>query len=146
MNNIILKGRLTKSPETRNTESGKVVTSITVACDTGKDRPADFINCVAWEKTAELIDKYFDKGSEILLTGALKNRSYDDKDGIKRYVSEVRIDRVEFCGSKSKGESSNSSERKEKTSEKREKTPDELFGSELDGINITQEKDVELPF
>ena len=71
MNLVVLKGRIVRDPEVRITGTGKAVVDFTVACDTGKDRTADFISCTAWDKTAELIGKWFSKGKEILLTGSV---------------------------------------------------------------------------
>jgi len=99
MNLVILSGRLTKDPEIRYTNSKKAVASFTVAVEDGKDkdgnRRAQFLPCIAWEKTAELIDQYFTKGKPITVTGKLTVRSYD-KDGEKRYVSEVVVSGIEF--------------------------------------------------
>jgi len=99
MNFVILAGRLTKDPEIRYTDSKKAVASFTVACDDGKDRDgnrrAQFISCVAWDKTAEFIDQYFSKGDGINLYGKIQVRTYE-KDGQKRYVTEVNVSGVEF--------------------------------------------------
>lgn len=107
LNTIILQGRLTKDAEIRYTNSQKAVASFTVAVDRGKDKGADFINCVAWENTALFIEKYFRKGDMILIEGRLQQRNYEDKDGNKRTLYEVVVGSVNFCGSKSKsGEAS----------------------------------------
>lgn len=104
MNITILKGRLTNNPELKTTQSGTSVCSFTLAVDkryTQENGPtADFINCVAWKKTAEFITKYFTKGQEMLVEGSLQVRSYTDNTGAKRYVTEVIVDNVEFCGPK----------------------------------------------
>ena len=70
----------------------------------GKDGPkqADFIGLVAWEKTAEFADKYLDKGRQVLVEGRIQTGSYE-KDGQKRYTTDVIVDRMEFCGSKGGG-------------------------------------------
>jgi len=99
MNLVVLKGRLARDPEVRTTGTGKSVVDFTVACDAGKDRQADFINCTAWDKTAELVGKWFHKGKEILLRGSVKVSKYDTENGT-RYKTYVLADRVEFCGSK----------------------------------------------
>lgn len=98
MNKVILMGRFTKDPEVRTTTSGKTVVSFTVA--TGRGDNVEFSNCIAWEKTAELISQYFNKGSQILLEGRLKTRSYESN-GSKRYTTEVIVSSIEFTGSKS---------------------------------------------
>ncbi|AYH40738.1 hypothetical protein A5N82_13885 [Christensenella minuta] len=99
MNLVVLKGRLAMDPEVRTTGSGKTVSHFTVACDAGKDRPADFISCTAWDKTAELIGKWFSKGKEILLTGSVKVSKYETETGT-RYKTYVLTSRIEFCGSR----------------------------------------------
>ena len=99
LNNITLHGRLTKDVELRYTNSNKAVGSFTIACDRpGKDKGADFINCVAWEQTAQMIEKWFHKGSEIVLSGRLQSRQYEDKSGSKRTAYEVVVSSVDFCG------------------------------------------------
>ena len=105
MNKVILKGRITKDIEVRYIQTTNVaVTSFSVAVDRptkqGEERKADFINCVAYSKTAEFVSKYFQKGQEILLTGRIQIRNYDDKDGKKVYVTEIIAENEEFCGSK----------------------------------------------
>ena len=98
MNHVILTGRLVKDPEIRYTNDKKAVASFTVACADGKKdgKPrSQFIPCVAWEKTAELVDKYFLKGDPITVTGKITVRTYE-KDGRKVYVTEVRVLGVEF--------------------------------------------------
>ena len=106
----IIKGRITKDVEIRRTQSGKAVCSFHIACDNGKDKngqqyPADFIPCVAWGQTAEVIQKYFPKGAEILVEGELKTRTYDDERGSKHYIMEVNVSEICFCGSKSSNSS-----------------------------------------
>lgn len=108
MNKIILLGRLTKDPKVDQTPTGKTVATFSIAVDrpfTGKDgqREADFINIVAWNKTAELCGSNLGKGNRALVEGRLQIRSYDSKDGKKRYVTEVIADRVEFIDRKKDG-------------------------------------------
>lgn len=104
MNIITLKGRLVADPELRQTQSGVSHTRFKVAVDkyTGKDgeKSADFIDCDAWRNTAEFISKYFAKGQEIVISGALHNNNYEKQDGTKVYSYIVTADRVEFCGAK----------------------------------------------
>ena len=99
MNHVILSGRLTKDPEIRYTSNNKAVASLTLAVDDGKDkdgeRKTQYIPCVAWEKTAELIDKHFLKGDPLTVIGKLSVRSYE-KDGQKKYVTEVVVSGIEF--------------------------------------------------
>lgn len=96
LNNAIVMGRLVKDPEVRYTQSQKAVVSFTIACDRDKGEGTDFIDCVAWEKTAEFISKYFFKGSMIIVCGHLNQRSWEDKDGKKRSSYEVTAERVYF--------------------------------------------------
>lgn len=101
MNKIILLGRLTKDPEVRYTQNGKVVTQFTLAVDRpfaaadGK-KEADFIPVVIWGKSAELAGNSLGKGQRVLVEGRVQIRSYDANDGSKRWVTEVIADRFEF--------------------------------------------------
>ncbi len=111
MNKVILLGRLTAKPELRYTSSNTALLRFTVAVNrnfTSADgkREADFINVVAWRKQAETIAKYFDKGNLIAIEGRLQTGSYDDKDGNKRYTTDVALDNFEFVESKSSREKS----------------------------------------
>jgi len=104
-NKVILMGRLTADPELKQTQNGKNYSQITVAIDRdytpqGQEKQADFISVVAWEKTAEFISKYFCKGKMIHVDGSLRQRSYE-KDGQKRYITEVLARDISFCGDKS---------------------------------------------
>lgn len=101
MNRIIIMGRLTRDPELRQTNSGTPVASFTVAVDRrGKEKATDFIDCVAWQGTAEFVRKYFTKGQRICVEGRLQIRDWTDSDGHKRRAAEVIADGVEFCESK----------------------------------------------
>lgn len=105
LNYIILHGRLVETPELKTTGSGTSVTSFRIAVPrdyktSDGQEITDFHTCVAWRKTAEFIPRYFAKGSEIIVQGTLENRSFEDKNGNKRTVSEINVAKVEFCGSK----------------------------------------------
>lgn len=101
INNVVLMGRMTRDPELRKTNTDKSVVNFTIAVDRfGKDNGADFINCVAWEKTADFINGYFSKGSMIAVSGSISTRSYEDKDGNKRTATEVTVREASFCGGK----------------------------------------------
>ena len=105
LNVAIIMGRLTRDPELRRTNSGKPVASITVAVDRdyapdGQEKETDFIDCVVWNGTAEFVEKYFKKGSMIILKGRLQIRSWTDKDGNKRRTAEIVADNVYFGESK----------------------------------------------
>lgn len=114
MNKIILIGRLTKDPELRYTQSGTAVAGFTLAVDRrfsnqSGEREADFVNCVAWQKAAEFVAQYFQKGKQMALEGRLQVRSYDGNDGQKRWVTEVVAEQIEFVGSKHDSNSNRSS-------------------------------------
>ena len=102
MNQVNLIGRLTKAPELRYTQDNKAVATFTLAVNRGygENKQADFINIVVWEKQAENVSKYLEKGSLIGLTGRVQTRSYDATDGTKRYVTEIVANNVEFLESK----------------------------------------------
>ena len=106
MNKVILLGRLTKDPETRYTQSTNTqVTSFTLAVNRrfvkqGEERQADFINIVAWNKTAEFVSKYFNKGQQVGVIGRIQTRNYDDEQGVKHYITEVIAEEVYFAGEK----------------------------------------------
>jgi len=95
-------GRLTRDPELRNTNSGKPVCNFTVAVNagSGENQTTDFINCVAWNKMAEFVSDYFSKGKMIIVVGKLQTQSWEDKDGSKRYKTEVFVQEVNFGESK----------------------------------------------
>ena len=109
MNHFVGIGRLTRDPNVKYTQSGKAYASLTLAIDRRKsgdgNQQADFISCVAWEKTAEVISQYVSKGQKIAVEGRIQTRSYE-KDGTKRYVTEVVVNSMEFCDSKGGGTSS----------------------------------------
>ena len=106
MNVVVLSGNITKDPEIRYTQSGKAVAMLSLAVTRGWKKaegsqypPSDYFNVVAWDRLAEFCNKYLLKGSRILVEGRLQSRSYE-KDGIKRYITEVVANDIEFAGSK----------------------------------------------
>ena len=108
MNKVILMGRLTRDPEVRYTQTGKVVCQFTLAVDRPfanqeGQREADFIAIVVWGKIAELCGNSLTKGQRALVDGRLQIRSYDAKDGTKRWVTEVIANSVEFIERKATG-------------------------------------------
>ena len=104
LNACILMGRLTADPELRTTQTGKSVTSFTLAVDRdfqqNDEKQADFISVVAWGKTAEFVKKWFSKGRMIAVVGRIQARTYTDKDGNNRKAVEVVADKVSFTGEK----------------------------------------------
>ena len=113
LNKVILIGRLTANPELKQTSGGNAVTSFTIAVDrpATKDgkKETDFINIVAWRKTAEFVSKYFSKGSAIIVCGSIQTRSWKDADGKTRYATEVVASEVSFAESKKASETNVSS-------------------------------------
>ena len=100
LNRIVIMGRLVRDPELRRSQSGKAVTSFTVAVDRpGVKDKTDFIDCVAWEKKAEFVSRYFRKGQRIEVSGVITTRTYE-KDGQNRKSTELRADQVFFGDSK----------------------------------------------
>lgn len=103
LNKVIIGGRLTSTPELKQTNGGVAVTSFSVAVNrkySKEEQKADFINCTAWKQTAEFISKYFQKGSSICVVGQIQNRSWTDQNGQKRTVTEVIVDEALFVDSK----------------------------------------------
>lgn len=105
VNKMILQGRMCGDAEMRSTQNGTPVCSFRVAWNEKvKERETKlFLPCVAWQGTAELVSKYFPKGKEIVVEGRLATREYEDRDGNKRSVTEMTVERVHFCGSKQDG-------------------------------------------
>ena len=102
LNHASIHGRFARDPELRRTNNGKAVASFTLAVDNpGKDSGASFIDCVAWDKTAEFISNYFMKGNAIIVEGRLASRQFETKDGHKRSVTEVVVNQAHFCEKKS---------------------------------------------
>ena len=129
MNRVVLIGRLTRDPELRYTSGNNAaVCNFTIAVDRGftgqsGEREADFIPVVVWNKQAENVKNYLNKGSQVAVEGRIQVRNYDDQNGQKRYVTEVIASNVEFLGSK------NSSSNTSSDSENVEPTPYD-FGDE----------------
>lgn len=102
MNLHLIHGRLVRDPEfTTGTEPTKDRVKFTVAVDRRYGDEADFFDCTCFGKRAQVIYKYFSKGSEILVTGEGQLRSYEDKNGVKRKAYSVLVSDFDFCGSKS---------------------------------------------
>lgn len=106
INTVALVGRLTKDPELRTTTSGTGVATFTLAVnrdfkDANGNREADFINCVAWRKTAEILANYTKKGSLIGLIGRIQTRSYENQQGNRVFVTEVVVERFNLLESRS---------------------------------------------
>lgn len=106
LNKVILIGRTTKEPDVRRTASGTAVASFSLALDNpyvlkdGKST-TDYVDCVVWEKQAEVMEKYIGKGRLLAVEGRIQSRNYEDKDGNRRYVTEVVCNNVKILDKKS---------------------------------------------
>lgn len=113
MNKSILMGRLTKDPELRYTSGNNTaVCSFTIAVNRRMPKDgqpqADFINCIAWSKSAEFVAKYFRKGQQIAVVGRIQTRTWEDNESRKHYVTEIVVEEADFAGSRPKTESNKS--------------------------------------
>ena len=104
MNKVLLVGRITKDVEIKMTSNQTPYCNFTLAVerrfkDANGQRQVDFINCVAWKQTATFIQQYFKKGSRIGIEGNIQTRSYEDKDQVKHFITEVIVDAAEFVES-----------------------------------------------
>ena len=112
MNKVVLLGRLTKDVDVRYTQATNImVASFSLAVNRrfakqGEERQADFINVVAWSKTAEFCSKYFKKGQQVGVIGRLQTRNYEDDKGVKHYITEVVAEEVYPIWNKTKDEQS----------------------------------------
>ena len=112
MNKVILMGRLTRDPEVRYTQTNNtMVATFSLAVNRrfvrqGEERQADFINIVAWNKTAEFCSKYFKKGQQVGIIGRIQTRTWDDDQGQKHYVTEVVAEETYFADSRKDGDTS----------------------------------------
>lgn len=107
INSVALTGRLTKDVDLRTTQSGISVASFTLAVNRqySKDKEADFINCVAFKKTAEVLQQFAGKGRLIGVTGSIQTRHYTGKDGKEVYVTEVLANNISFLDSRNSAQS-----------------------------------------
>lgn len=112
-NKVILGGRLTADVELKTTPSGVSVCSFSLAVNRKYskegEQQTDFISCQAWRGTAEFISKYFKKGSPLCIVGSIQQRTWTDKDGQKRYATEVVVDEAMFVDSKNDSQSTETS-------------------------------------
>ena len=150
MNHVILMGRLVRDPELRHTQSGIPVVSFRIAVDRRfskeqGERQADFIDIVAWRQTAEFIQKYFSKGRMIAVHGSLQVREWQDKEGNKRWSTEVQADQVYFTGEKRE---SGGGYNAPATYADRDAPPIDAGGGSVAGSDFAEldEDDGELPF
>lgn len=106
LNVVALTGRLVADPQLRQTETGRKVASLRIACDrsyqdASGNRSADFLDVIAWEKTGEFICRNFSKGDLLSVTGRLQSRTYRDRSGANRHVVEVVANTADFSGPRS---------------------------------------------
>lgn len=145
MNSVNLTGRFTRDPDIRYTDGGTSIARFSVACDRRFKQEggptADFINCVAFGKTAEFIEKYFLKGMKIEITGRIQTGSYTNQDGNKVYTTDVVAEQVGF--GESKAASQGTQGRAGHAND-----PDEGFGEqdEYGFMDVPDGIDEELPF
>lgn len=107
LNHVVLMGRLTRDVEVRYSQSqngeiavGRFAIAVDRYTNSGDENKADFINCVAFGKTAEFISKYFGKGNMLAVIGRITTGSYTNKDGVKVYTTDVVVERASFTGEK----------------------------------------------
>lgn len=139
MNKCILVGNLTRDPELTQTQSGISMCRFSIAVNrnysnANGEREADFINIVTWRGLADNCGKYLSKGRKVAICGQIQTRSYDDKDGNKRYSTEVVADDVEFINSAGGGEGGGANYSKEERTSAPKKLTSELKPVEDDGL------------
>lgn len=113
MNKVYLIGNLTRDPELSETNSGVPVCRFSIAVNrsyssSDGERLTDFFNITVWRNSAENCGKYLKKGSKVAVVGSLQNRTYDDKEGIKRQVTDIIANEVEFLSTKNSTENNSS--------------------------------------
>lgn len=145
LNKVILIGRLTKDPEVRYTNANTPVASFTLAVNRNfknKDGnyDADFINIVAWRKLAELCSNSLHKGSLIAVTGRIQTNSFDGKDGVRRYTTDVLADEIAFLEKKN----ARSFDKDDNSNNALYEKQDNNYGIPVDGFNPIDDDD--LPF
>lgn len=146
INKAILMGRLTRDPELRHTNSGTPVCSFSIAINNGygENQSTDFINCVAWNKQAEFVERNFSKGKMIIVVGRIQTRTWEGTDGKKNYATEVVASEVSFGESKKSAEENGA--RSYESSSRSDYQVPEMPASLSDDGFIPQETDDDLPF
>jgi single-strand DNA-binding protein len=109
INNVVLVGRLANDPEMKYTTSGMAITSFRLAVDRGRKNEAgedqtDFLNIVCFQKTAELVAQWLDKGSLVGIEGRIQSRTWEGQDGKRNYMVEIVANNVRFLESKAEAE------------------------------------------
>ena len=131
MNQVCFTGRLVNDPEIRYTQNQNPVASFSLAVerdykDANGERPVDFISCVAWNSSATFLERYAQKGAKLGVTGSLRSRKWQGKDGTPRYSTEVNCDKVELLEFAKRGDRADGEERpkRETKSQKNDEAPD----------------------
>ena len=135
MNKVILIGRLIKDADIKASAAGMIIARFTLAVDrrfrrNNEEQTADFINCVAFSKTAEFLEKYGRKGVKFVVEGSIQTGSYTNKDGNKVYTTDVAVQSVEFAESKASSQN----------------TQTQPSATPTDFMQINEIDDEELPF
>lgn len=135
MNKVILIGRLIKDADIKASAAGMTIARFTLAVDrrfrrNNEEQTADFINCVAFSKTAEFLEKYGKKGTKFVVEGSIQTGSYTNKDGNKVYTTDVAVQSVEFAESKASSQN----------------TQTQPSATPTDFMQINEIDDEELPF
>ena len=140
MNKTVLLGRLTKNPEIKFSQTNNVkVATFSLAVNRkyvkqGEGRQADFFNIVAYSKLGDFVEKFLKQGIQVCVNGRLQTRNYEDKNGIKRYVTEVIAEEIDFADSYTKIESNADNTQETVSEELKEKDASEDFISNSDDL------------
>ena len=123
MNIFVITGNVAKDVDVHVTNNGIKQARITLAVNRRYRnaqgvREADFFNCICWREKADFAEKYVTKGKKLCITGEVQNRSYEAQDGSKRYVTEVMVEQIEFCGAKNDGEKGKEEDEEKEDEEK----------------------------
>ena len=143
MNKVMLIGRLTRDPDIKATTTGMTVASFSLAVNRRKKDEADFINCKAFDKTADVVSKYCQKGKQVCVLGRIQTGSYENREGRKVYTTDVMVDELELLGAKDEAKPAPKPEPKQEPKQEDNPYVDEMpeFKQlDLEGL------DSELPF
>lgn len=137
MNKVCLTGRITKNIELKYNQNNNAITSFTLAVtrkfkNQNGEYESDFINCIAYKSTAELLSEYVKKGDLLGLEGRIQTRNYEDKDGKRVYVTEVIVDSIDFLQAKK-------DESKQETENTKQKLSDDVFSEFGSSIEIADD-------
>ena len=140
MNKTILLGRLTKSPEIKFSQANNVkIATFSLAVNRkytkkGEESQADFFNIITFSKLADLVEKFLNKGTQVCISGRLQTRNYEDKNGIRRYVTEVIAEEIDFADSYTKLEGNTDNTQETVSNNLNEKNTQEDFISNGDDL------------